>query len=151
MTQRLIDTELPRPRHSDGGGGRRAPCAAELHQDYLKVLGDRVRGARARRGMSRKILARDSGVSERYLAQLETGQGNISIGLLRQVAQAMSVPVSDLVREGADRPIELTLLVQRLERLTPEELSEANRLLTARFRMDGAAGRHDRVALIGLR
>lgn len=151
MTQRLIDTQLPRPRRSGGGEGRRPPCAAEVHQDYLKVLGERVRGARARRGMSRKILARDSGVSERYLAQLETGQGNISIGLLRQVAQAMSVPVADLVREGAERPIELTLLVQRLERLTPEELAEANRLLTARFRMDGAAGRHARIALIGLR
>ena len=151
MTQRLIDTQLPRPRRSDGGEGRRSPCAAEIHQDYLKVLGERVRGARARRGMSRKILARDSGVSERYLAQLETGQGNISIGLLRQVAQAMSVPVADLVREGAERPIELTLLVQRLERLTPEELAEAIRLLTARFGMDGATGRHARIALIGLR
>lgn len=151
MTQRLIDTQLPRPRRSEGGDGRRAPCAAEVHHDYLKILGERVRGARARRGMSRKILARDSGVSERYLAQLESGQGNISIGLLRQVAQAMSVPLADLVREGAERPIELTLLVQRLERLTPEELAEASRLLTARFRMDGAAERHARIALIGLR
>lgn len=151
MTQRLIDTPLPRPRRSDEDGARRAPCAAEVHQDYLKILGERVRSARARRGMSRKILARDSGVSERYLAQLESGQGNISIGLLRQVAQAMSVPLADLVREGTERPIELTLLVQRLERLTPEDLAEANRLLTARFRMDGAAERHARIALIGLR
>ncbi|HZD31699.1 MAG TPA: helix-turn-helix domain-containing protein, partial [Candidatus Angelobacter sp.] len=46
---------------------------------FLKKLGDRVRAARASRGMTRKILARDSGVSERYLAQLEGGQGNISI------------------------------------------------------------------------
>jgi XRE family aerobic/anaerobic benzoate catabolism transcriptional regulator len=151
MTQRLIDPQLPRPRRSGDGSSRRAPCAAEVHQDYLKVLGERVRGARARRGMSRKILARDSGVSERYLAQLESGQGNISIGLLRQVAQAMSVPLADLVREGAERPIELTLLVQRLERLTPEELAEASRLLTARFRMDESAERHARIALIGLR
>ncbi len=151
MTQRLIDPQLPRPRRSGDGNGRRAPCAAEVHQDYLKVLGERVRGARARRGMSRKILARDSGVSERYLAQLESGQGNISIGLLRQVAQAMSVPLADLVREGAERPIELTLLVQRLERLTPEELAEASRLLTARFRMDESAERHARIALTGLR
>ena len=54
---------------------------------YLRRVGERVREARARRGMTRKLLARDSGVSERYLAQLETGQGNISILLLRQIAQ----------------------------------------------------------------
>ena len=54
-------------------------------RDYLVALGERVREARARRGISRKLLARDSGVSERYLAQLEGGQGNVSILLLRQI------------------------------------------------------------------
>ena len=53
--------------------------------DHLRLLGDRVRQARARRGMSRKVLAADSGVSERYLAQLEKGQGNISILPLRRI------------------------------------------------------------------
>ena len=46
-------------------------------EGFLMKLGERVRMARASRGMTRKILARDSGVSERYLAQLESGQGNI--------------------------------------------------------------------------
>src|SRR5579872_7591438 len=79
---------------------------------YLRQLGERVRRARARRGMTRKILARDSGVSERYLAQLESGQGNISIVLLRQVAQAMGLPLDAIVREGPEHPVELTLLVE---------------------------------------
>lgn len=131
--------------------GKKAPCAAELHQDYLKILGDRVREARARRGMTRKLLARDSGVSERYLAQLESGQGNISIGLLRQIAQALGMPVQDLVREGAERPIELTLLLQRLERLSPDELAEAAQMVADRFGMDSDIYRNRRVALIGLR
>src|SRR5262252_8326151 len=73
--------------------------AGESEAEYLRLLGERIREARARRGMTRKILARDSGVSERYLAQLESGQGNISIILLRQVAQAMGVPLTDLVLE----------------------------------------------------
>ena len=103
-------------------GETKSPCAAEAHAPYLRMLGERVRNARARRGMTRKILARDSNVSERYLAQLESGQGNISIALLRQIAQAMSVPIADLVREGKERPIELTLLLQRLERLSPAEV-----------------------------
>src|SRR6266700_1978962 len=100
---------------------------------YLHLLGERIREARARRGMTRKILARDSLVSERYLAQLETGHGNISIILLRQVAQAMGMPLVDLVREGPENPVELALLMQALERLSPGELGQARRLLAGAF------------------
>ena len=63
----------------------------KTYGDYLLKLGERVRRIRAQRGMTRKILARDSEVSERYLAQLEMGRGNISINLLRQVAHAQRV------------------------------------------------------------
>ena len=111
----------------------------------------RVRKARARRGMTRKILARDSGVSERYLAQLEAGLGNISIALLRQVAHAMGLPLADLVREGREQAVELTLLLQRLERLGPSELSEAGELLSRHFGRHLTAGRGARIALVGLR
>src|ERR1700675_3434551 len=83
-----------------------APRPADEGARLLRLLGERVRNARARRGMTRKILARDSGVSERYLAQLEGGQGNISISLLRQVAQAMNLPIVELVREGAEPSVE---------------------------------------------
>src|SRR5664279_5273664 len=72
--------------------------------DYLRLLGERVREMRARRGMTRKILARDSGVSERYLAQLESGRGNISILLLRQIAQALDTPLQALVLDGPEPP-----------------------------------------------
>ena len=65
--------------------------------EYLRMLGERIRDLRIRRGMTRKILARDSTVSERFLAQLECGDGNISIVRLRQVAQAMDIPIEDLV------------------------------------------------------
>src|SRR6202047_5381311 len=57
---------------------------------FLKRLGERVRTMRSRRGMSRKVLARHSKVSERYLAQLEAGAGHCSIVLLRRIAHAMS-------------------------------------------------------------
>src|SRR5690348_2621664 len=127
----------------------RAPENGEA--EFLRQLGERIREARARRGMTRKILARDSGVSERYLAQLEGGQGNISIILLRQVAQAMSLPLVELVREGPDRPVEFSLLVQALERLAPQELIEARQLLGRAFGAAIAEGRRHRIALIGLR
>jgi XRE family aerobic/anaerobic benzoate catabolism transcriptional regulator len=118
---------------------------------YLRLLGDRIRDARARRGMTRRILARDSKVSERYLAQLESGQGNISIVLLRQIAYAMGLPLADLVREEPDRPIELTLLIQTLSRLQPQELSQARKLLTDTFGTVVESARRQRIALIGLR
>jgi XRE family transcriptional regulator, aerobic/anaerobic benzoate catabolism transcriptional regulator len=118
---------------------------------YLRRVGERVREARARRGMTRKLLARDSGVSERYIAQLETGQGNISILLLRQIAQAMNLSAEELVRDGPDRPVELTLLIETLRRLKPAELSEARRALGGMFGGAVARERGKRIALIGLR
>lgn len=66
---------------------------------YLSRLGARVRAWRAEHAMTRKTLALASGVSERYLAQLESGLGNISVLLLRKLAHAMQVPVELLVRE----------------------------------------------------
>ncbi len=130
---------------------RERAAAANGEAEYLRVLGERIREARARRGMTRKLLARDSKVSERYLAQLEAGQGNISIALLRQVAHAMGLPLADLVREEPDRPVELTLLVQTLARLGPKELKEARRLLADAFGTAVESERRHRIALIGLR
>lgn len=118
---------------------------------YLSMLGERIRELRARRGMTRKILAQQSGVSERYLAQLETGHGNISILLLRQVAQGMGLPLVDLVREEPEQAPELTLLIQYLSRLPVEGLARARRLLENELEAAGQAVRRQRVALVGLR
>jgi XRE family aerobic/anaerobic benzoate catabolism transcriptional regulator len=76
---------------------------------YLSLLGDRVRAWRNEHGMTRKALSAACGVSERYLAQLEAGEGNISVLLLRKVARAMGVPVETLVREEGEpqKPIAL--------------------------------------------
>src|SRR5512134_2292802 len=77
---------------------------------YLSLLGDRVRAWRNEQGVTRKALSAASGVSERYLAQLEAGEGNISVLLLRKVARAMCVPVESLVREGERQHKPIALL-----------------------------------------
>ena len=118
---------------------------------YLRRVGERVREARVRRGMTRKLLARDSAVSERYIAQLETGQGNISILLLRQIALAMNLSADELVRDAPDQPLELTLLIETLRRLKPAELAEARQNLNAMFAGATVRKRATRIALIGLR
>jgi XRE family aerobic/anaerobic benzoate catabolism transcriptional regulator len=116
----------------------------------LATLGVRVRTLRARRAMSRKMLARYAEVSERYLAQLEAGQGNGSILLLRRVARALGVPLAELV-DDRERALEATLIDQLLDRLSPGQLTEARQLLLARFAAAPDAARHRRIALIGLR
>jgi XRE family aerobic/anaerobic benzoate catabolism transcriptional regulator len=87
-----------------------APLSLQQQEHaFLSRLGERVRAWRTEHGMTRKQLSVASGVSERYLAQLEAGQGNMSVLLLRKVARAMGVGVERLVRDdnGEQRPIAL--------------------------------------------
>src|SRR6478736_1938358 len=118
---------------------------------YLRRLGERVRTLRNQRGMTRKALARHAKVSERYLAQLEAGLGNGSIVLLRRITRALGLPVTQLVHEGAEPALELVLLSQFLERLSPPALAEARDLLLERFSKPSEDVRRRRIALIGLR
>jgi XRE family transcriptional regulator, aerobic/anaerobic benzoate catabolism transcriptional regulator len=123
---------------------------AKPEEDYLGKLGERVRNIRAQRGMTRKILARDSKVSERYLAQLEMGQGNISINLLRQVAHALATPLADLLQEE-EPSVEMKLLHEFLVRLDSHQLQRVWELLFVEFGSMHAQGKRERIALIGLR
>src|SRR6266850_2693218 len=87
-----------------------APLSAQQQEHaFLARLGERVRAWRAEHATTRKQLSLASGVSERYLAQLEAGQGNMSVLLLRKVARAMGVAVERLVREedGQQKPLAL--------------------------------------------
>ena len=123
---------------------------ADLGEEpFLRLLGEHVRKARARRGMTRRILARDSGVSERYLAQLEAGQGNVSALLLRQVARALDIPLAELLQEHEEYP-ELTLITQFLRRLRPKQLAMVRSQLMRNYDARGAE-RMKRIALVGLR
>jgi XRE family aerobic/anaerobic benzoate catabolism transcriptional regulator len=125
-----------------------------VHSDdegaFLARLGERVRELRARRGMTRKILAKDSGVSERYLAQLETGQGNASLLTVRQVARALDVPVEALLGEGEDDQA-LSGAIAVLRGLRPDQQAVARDLLERTFRGVDPAARNGRIGLIGLR
>src|SRR5215831_4884585 len=114
---------------------------------YLGRLGERVRTIRSRRGMSRKALAKHSEVSERYLAQLEGGTGNCSIVLLRRIAQALSVPVAELIDDRPERSIESVLMMQLIDRLAPAEVAEARNFLLSRFGGATNEMRRGRIAL----
>jgi len=117
---------------------------------FLRAFGERIRGERARRGMSRRLLAHHAGISERYLTQLESGKGNVSIVLLRHIATALGLPLSRLVEDEPASP-EMTLLRQFLSRLSPQQLTEAYVSLTAGFASDANGSRSQHIALVGLR
>lgn len=123
---------------------------APAHEAYLRLVGERVRLARARRGISRKALSQASGVSERYLAELERGAGNASLLVVRQIADALGVEVASLLAATPDPSPDLALVLQQLQRLAPHELVEARRLLAATFAKPDTM-QHRRIALIGLR
>ncbi len=114
---------------------------------FLSALGKRVREGRERRGLSRKALSLEARVSERYLAQLEAGEGNVSIVLLRRVAAALGTTLPDLVGDGAP---EHRLIRRFLEEIPPHRLEDALVRLMREFGRDDAS-RRTRIALVGLR
>lgn len=119
---------------------------------FLRLLGERVRTLRARRGLTRKALAASADVSERHLANLESGVGNASILVLRQVATALDCPLTDVVGDAAHGSAERLLIEDLLDRRSEDELQAARRALMGLFD-EGAASptRRLRIALIGLR
>lgn len=117
--------------------------------EFITALGNRVRMARARRGMSRKALALSSAVSERYLAQVESGETNPSIMVLRHVAHALGISLLELIeqQQGSN---EYRLIAHFLEQLSPSRLEDAMLRLMRDFGSEDAARRR-RIALVGLR
>jgi XRE family transcriptional regulator, aerobic/anaerobic benzoate catabolism transcriptional regulator len=134
----------------DAKAGPVQKLAAIQEGDFLLVLGKRVREVRNRRGMTRKIVARDAEVSERHLAQLEAGEGNISIVLLRRIAAALSVTLVELFVTESDEGAEKRLIQRFLERLPAHRLEEIVVRLLRDFG-DGEKARRMRIALVGLR
>jgi XRE family aerobic/anaerobic benzoate catabolism transcriptional regulator len=117
---------------------------------FLLFLGKRVRELRNRRGMTRKMMAREADVSERHLAQLEAGEGNVSIVLLRRIAAAVNVSLAELFAAEAETRHEKVLIQRFLERLPAHRVEDAMFRLLREFG-DEEVERRKRVALIGLR
>ncbi len=132
------------------GAALPSPPAHPSDEDFLRLLGIRVRELRSRRGMTRKMVARESDVSERHLAQLELGDGNVSIVLLRRIATALNVLLADLFTAEAPDSDAKRSIQKLLDRLPAQQLNAVVARLVQEF---GAApqDRRSRIALIGLR
>ncbi len=127
------------------------PGAAEKHP-FLVQLGERIRGLRSRRGMTRKELARAAGVSERHLGNLELGVGNASVLILLDVARALEAHPADLLGEKSARSPEWVLIRELLEHQDEATLRRVREAIVPIVDASPSAAPHStRVALIGLR
>ena len=116
--------------------------------DLIAQLAMRVAEARKARGMPRRVLSELSGVSPRYLAQLEAGEGNISILLLQRVAAALDLKVGALLAEDVPLDHDVQRVVA-LFRQAPLDVQQKVRSLLAPQNPD--VMRAGRICLIGLR
>lgn len=116
-------------------------------QDILRQLGQHVRQWRQVRKISRAQLSERSGLSQRFLASLESGKGNISIVKLSRVAQALDVPVTVLLEDGPVSP-EYAQLVHCLRSMSDQQHRETLDLLAT---SPGSSINPRPIVLVGLR
>src|SRR4051812_27318165 len=143
----LVGIILPADRPS----AERMTEQSDPETSFLEQLGQRVRTMRALRGMSRKVLAKVLGISERYIAQLESGKGNVSIVLLRRVSNAMGAHLEDLIPASGSAP-DWPVIRDLVRKATPNQIAQAKDVLAGQ--VNGAAQRQMSfagIALIGLR
>lgn len=150
-SSRLKEQEPAGATAADPSTGNSAGDATD-DEAYLADLGARVRRIRAIRGMSRKVLARESGISERYIAQMEAGAGNVSIVLLRRIGRATGVRLEELI---ADIPDSWLALRDLMAHASPQAIAAARDILSGTGEVSSAApgvrSARPRIALVGLR
>jgi len=118
---------------------------------FAAEVGHMVRLGRAKRGITRRKLAADSGISERYLAQIEGGQGNPSVIVLKAIADAIDVPVIELLPRSSARAAALTKILDNLARIPLAELPAVATMIEGHLAEATASDRARRIALVGLR
>ena len=119
---------------------------------FLLALGERVRTLRSRKGMTRRAVAVAAEVSERHLANLEYGTGNVSVLVLLQVAQALQCSLAELLGDITTSSPEWLLIRELLAKRSEADLRRARVQLVEMFGEAGnAQARQARIALIGLR
>lgn len=128
---------------SDAAGRTDAAFAGEI--------GRLVRLGRAKRGMSRRQLAQESGTSERYLAQIESGAGNPSVLVMRAIADALEIPLFELLPSTGGLAAPYARIIDLLGRASPGDLSSIAEGIERRIDQAAATDRERRIALVGLR
>ena len=134
-----------------------APAAAngsddmDFAEDFAREIGRMVRLGRAKRGISRRQLAQDSGTSERYLAQIESGAGNPSMLVMRAISDALGLPIVELLPRPNGHSGAYARILDLLGRAPPDDLPAIADAIAQRLDQTTAADRARRIGLVGLR
>lgn len=118
---------------------------------FLTTLGERVRTLRSRKGLTRRAVAQAAQVSERHLANLESGTGNASILILLQVAQALQCSIFELLGDVTTSTPEWLLIREMLGQRSEADLRRVRQQISEMFGTTQEAARTNRIALVGLR
>jgi XRE family aerobic/anaerobic benzoate catabolism transcriptional regulator len=128
------------------------PVSDEEKDPFLIALGERLRALRSRRGLTRKALAKLADVSERHLANVESGVGNASIQFLRQITTVLNCTLAEMIGDETATSPEWLMIREILRGRSDEELAQARATLAGIFDAPTSeTARRQRVALIGLR
>lgn len=119
-----------------------------VEDSFVELVGQRVRKARERKGIARRELSELSNVSQRYLAQLENGGGNISIALLKRVADALDHRVEWLLSDEDPWNSEPAMIAEYYRSATNDQRQRIMHILNP---VHPAQVRRQRICLIGLR
>lgn len=135
---------------SEGGKGDESVGLDGESARLLALLAHNIRLFRGQRGMTRKTLAEQSGVSLPHLARLESSQGNVSVVVLGKIAKALNQPLPSLFGDEVSSSGDLGILIEFLKRQPVVELARIRERLFAEFE-PLQKDRECRIALIGLR
>ena len=136
----------------DVASADQAQADEEGRSPFLIALGERVRTLRSRKGMTRRAVAVAADVSERHLANLEYGTGNVSVLVLLQVAQALQCSLAELLGDVTTSSPEWLLIRELLAKRNEADLRRARVQLVEMFGEGGSVkARQARIALVGLR
>src|SRR3954467_14129092 len=113
------------------------PDVGRADAAFAEALGRMVRHGRAKRGMSRRQLAQESKTSERYLAQIESGAGNPSMLVMRGIADALEIPMFELLPQTGGGAAPYARIIDLLGRASPVDLAAIADLIERRI--EGAA------------
>jgi XRE family aerobic/anaerobic benzoate catabolism transcriptional regulator len=123
-----------------------------IKDPFLISLGERLKSLRARRALTRKALARMADVSERHLANVESGVGNASIQFLRQLTLVLNCSLAEMIGDETASSPEWLMIREILRGRSEAELAQARSAISDLFETPTSeSARRQRVALVGLR
>ena len=126
--------------------------SADASRLYLAQLGERVRKLRQQRGATLKRVAQLSGLSDRFIIEVEKGKANPSLTSINRLADALQTSFKDLLPSDNDENTQTSSpsvrqVLALLKNRPDEQVTRILTCLSAYF--DGAKGSH--ISLIGMR